>query len=123
MNASNLRIMVIEDHPPLGRFIAAALEAAGWAVVGPIVDHASARDALDAAPRQPLDLVLMDRMLGGTETFAIADALAGRAIPFLLMSGYPRSSLPERFRDGPFLEKPFTMETLLDAVRALAGGG
>jgi hypothetical protein len=38
------------------------------------------------------------------------------------MSGYPRSTLPERFRESAFLEKPFTMDALLDAVRAVAGG-
>ena len=61
-------------------------------------------------------------MLGGEETLAIADALAERGIPCLLISGYSRSTLPERFQDLPFLEKPFTMDTLLDAVRAVVGG-
>jgi len=119
MAASSLRILVIEDHPPLGRFITAALAGAGWVVVGPVTDHAS---ALDAARHQPLDLALMDRMLRGEETLAIGDALAERGIPCLLMSGYPRSTLPERFQNSPFLEKPFTMDMLLDAVRAVVGG-
>src|SRR4051794_4619360 len=116
MTASPSRILVVEDHPPLGRFIAMALESAGWMVVGPITDHAS---ALQAARSQPLDLALMDRMLQGVETLAIADLLAERSIPCLLMSGYPRSTLPERFQDRPFLEKPFSMVALLDAVRAV----
>ena len=120
MIASTLRILVIEDHHPLGRFITGALETAGWAVVGPIAEHA---EALDAARRLPIDLALMDRMLQGEDALAIADVLAERAIPCLLMSGYPRSTLPERFRDGPFLEKPFNMETLREAVRAVVGGG
>src|SRR6266851_3781563 len=111
-----LRILVIEDHPPLGRFITAALVTAGCAVVGPVTDPVA---ALDAARRLPLDLALMDRMLGDEETLAIADALAERGIPCILMSGYPRSTLPARFQDSPFLEKPFTMDTLLDAVRAV----
>jgi DNA-binding response OmpR family regulator len=120
MAASTLRILVIEDHPPLGRFITVALESAGWTVAGLFADRES---ALDAARHQPVDLALIDRMLGGEETLAIADALAERAIPCLLMSGYPRSTLPQRFRESPFLEKPFTMETLLDAVRAVLGEG
>ena len=118
MAASSLRILVVEDHVPLGRFITAALAGAGWAVVGPVTGHVA---ALDAARHQPLDLALMDRMLGGEDTLAIADALAERGIPCLLMSGYPRSTLPARFQDSPFLEKPFTMDTLLDAVRAVIG--
>jgi DNA-binding response OmpR family regulator len=119
MIAATLRILVIEDHTALGRFITAALETAGWSVVGPIGDHAA---ALEAARSHPIDLALMDRMLQGTETLTIADVLSERAIPFLLMSGHPRSTLPERFRDGPFLEKPFTMDRLLDAVRVAVGG-
>jgi DNA-binding response OmpR family regulator len=119
MAGSSLRILVIEDHLPLGRFITAALATAGCAVVGPVTDHAS---ALDAARHLPLDLALMDRMLRGEETLAIADTLAERGIPCLWMSGYPRSTLPERFRESAFLEKPFTMDALLDAVRAVAGG-
>ena len=118
MAAAALRILVIEDHPPLGRFITAALSSPGWTVVGLVIDHAS---ALDAVRRLPLDLVLMDRMLRGEETLVIADALAERGIPCLLMSGYPRTTLPERFRDVPFLEKPFTMDALVSAVRAAVG--
>ena len=119
MATATLRILVIEDHPPLGRFITAALSGPGWAVLGPFTDHAS---ALDAARRLPLDLALIDRMLQGEETLVIADTLVERGIPCLFMSGYPRSTLPERFRDFPFLEKPFTMDALVSAVRATVGG-
>ncbi len=118
MAVAGVRILVIEDHPPLGRFIAAALASAGWVVVGPVTDHAS---ALDAARHKSLDLALIDRVLRGEETVAIADVLANRGIPCLLMSGYPRSTLPEPFSDFPFLEKPFTMDALLGAVRAAVG--
>ena len=119
MAVAALRILVIEDHPPLGRFIAAAVASVGWAVVGPVTDHAS---AMDAARRLALDLALIDRMVGGEETAAITDVLAERGIPCLLMSGYPRSTLHKRFRDFPFLEKPFPMDALLGAARAAVGG-
>ena len=114
-----LRILVIEDNAALGRFIAAALVNAGWVVLGPITGHDL---AMDAARHLMFDLALMDRMLRGADALAIADALSARGIPCLVMSGYPRSTLPERFRDFAFLEKPFTMDALLGAVRAAAGG-
>lgn len=97
-----LRVLVIEDSAALGRFVAAALVNAGWVVLGPFADHGS---ALAAARHLPLDLALIDRMLRGEEVFAIAAVLAERGIPCLLMSGYSRSTLPERFRDLPFLER------------------
>lgn len=114
------RILVIEDHPALGRLISAGLAGAGWVVLGPVADR---DDALDAARRLPCELALMDRWLRGEESFAIADALLARGVPVLLMSGYPRATLPERFRAFPFLEKPFTTQALLGAVRGALGGG
>jgi DNA-binding response OmpR family regulator len=114
------RILVIEDHPALGRFVRAALQDVGWVVVGPIADHAS---AMQAARHLTFDLALLDRMLRGQETFAVADALATRGGPCVLMSGYPRSTLPARFRDWPFLEKPFSAEALVCAARDALGGG
>lgn len=113
-----MRILVVEDHAALGRFIGAALATAGWTVVGPMRDHGS---ALDAARRETFDLALLDLALRGEDTFAIAGYLAERGIACLLMSGQPRSALPERFRELPFLEKPFTTGVLLAAVRAVAG--
>jgi DNA-binding response OmpR family regulator len=118
MTEGGPRILVVEDHAALGRFIGAALATAGWVVVGPFNEYAS---AMDAARRTPLDLAVLDRLLGGEETFAILDVLFERGVGCLLISGHPREALPERYRDFPFLLKPFTMSALLGALRALAG--
>jgi DNA-binding response OmpR family regulator len=113
---TTLRILVVEDHAALGRFITEVLTGAGYSVVGPIANQAA---ALEAVARDPFDLVVIDRRLQGEETSALGDALATRGISCLLISGFPRSSLPERFRELPFLEKPFTMEQLVAAVNAV----
>jgi CheY-like chemotaxis protein len=115
-----LRILVIEDHAALGRFVRAALQGVGWVVVGPIADPAA---ALEAVRQQEFDLALLDRMLRGGETLAVADALSARGVPCVLMSGYPRSTLPPRLRDWPFLEKPFSAEALIAAARDALDGG
>ena len=116
MAETALRILVVEDHAALGRFIAEVLAGAGYSVVGPLANQAA---ALEAVARDPFDLVVIDRRLRGEETSALGDALAARGISCLLISGFPRSALPERFRDLPFLEKPFTMEQLVAAVNAV----
>jgi DNA-binding response OmpR family regulator len=108
------RILVAEDHPAMGRFITAVLAAAGWTVVGPFGDCGA---ALAAARQQLYDLAMIDRTLRGEDALAVAEAVSERGLPCLLVSGYPRASLPERFRDYPFLEKPFAKEALVEAVR------
>jgi DNA-binding response OmpR family regulator len=111
-----LRILVVEDHAALGRFIAEVLAGAGYSVVGPLANEAA---ALEAVARDRFDLAVIDRRLRGEETSALGDALAARDIACLLISGFPRSTLPERFRELPFLEKPFTMDQLVAAVNAV----
>jgi DNA-binding response OmpR family regulator len=108
------RILVAEDHPALGRFITAVLAAAGWTVVGPLGDCTA---ALAAVQQESYDLAMIDRTLRGEDALPIARAAHERGLPCLLVTGYPRASLPERFRDYPFLEKPFAKEALVEAVR------
>ena len=74
-----------------------------------------------ATRSEAFDLIVMDRSLRGEDVLAIADVAAERGIPCLLVSGYQRSTLPARFKDHRFLEKPFTMDELLGAVRAVIG--
>lgn len=108
-------ILVIEDHAALARFIAAALASAGLDVLGPVTDYAA---ALQAAASWAMDLALIDCHLAGQDSAPIADTVLGRGIPCVLISGYPRSRLPERQKTLPFVEKPFTVEILVAAVRS-----
>jgi DNA-binding response OmpR family regulator len=114
------RILVIEDHAALGRFIAASLASAGWAVVGPFSDPVSAMQAVNG---RQFDFAVLDRMLRGEEAFAVAEALLASGVPFLLISGYERSTLPPHLHGVPFLMKPFTISALLAAIRAASVGG
>lgn len=114
------RILVIEDHAALGRFITASLSSVGWTVVGPVADNVS---AMQAVHRRQFDFAVLDRMLRGEEAFAVAEALLASGLPFLLISGYERSTLPQHLRGVPFLLKPFTTPALLAAIRAAAAGG
>ena len=117
---AGFRILVIEDHAALGRFITASLNSAGWAVVGPFADPVSAMQAVNG---RQFDLAVLDRMLRGEEAFAVAEALLASGLPFLLISGYERSTLPPHLQALPFLLKPFTTSALLAAIRAAAVAG
>ena len=54
---------------------------------------------------------------GSTTSFPVADALQQRTVPFMFTTGYGDSALiPERFLDAPIVRKPYTLQSLADAV-------
>ena len=51
----------------------------------------------------------------------MADALAGRGVPFLFLTGHGPEGIPERFRGRPLLRKPCAVPPLLAALERTAG--
>lgn len=114
-------ILVVEDEEPLRRTVARVLTRFGYRVV--VAENgAHALDELRRADRD-VDLVLCDMVMptmGGLD-FARALKAEGYRIPILLTSGYSaeeRRSSGTRLGGRPFLPKPWTVETLLAAIRS-----
>jgi CheY-like chemotaxis protein len=69
-----------------------------------------------------IDAALLDVNLNGQDTFAVADILRERHIPFVFATGYGADGLAERFRGVPTLTKPFQRDELDRALqRAMVG--
>jgi PAS domain S-box-containing protein len=116
-------ILVAEDEAPVRRVIERVLKSAGYRVYVAANGH----EALAMAPTLPhLDLLLTDVVMPGMSGVDLARQLT-RARPDLrviLASGYTGDSL---IRVGaretvPYLDKPFTAETLLVRVRQVLDG-
>jgi len=45
--------------------------------------------------------------------------LEAKAVPFLLTSGYADWQMPEKWRDRPRLQKPYTLDQVQAALAAL----
>jgi DNA-binding response OmpR family regulator len=114
---SGRRILVVEDDYFLADECDRTLRTAGAAVLGPVPSVEAALELLDAddAP----DFVLLDVNLGGQAAYPVADALVARKVPFLFMTGYDQSSLPERFAAMHRVEKPIEARAFLGALRRL----
>lgn len=112
------RVLLVEDEALIAMDIEAALEALGCVVVGPT-------GRLDAALKQAsdedLDGAILDVTIRGGQTFAVAERLLARGIPFVMASGHGDWTFPEHLRDQPRLAKPFTPAELEDQVRRLCG--
>lgn len=113
------RIMVVEDEFLLALDLEAALQNAGYVVLGPV---GAVEEAIDLALKATPDAALLDANLNGFPVDRVAETLNDAGIPFLFVSGYGRDSLPERFRDKFLVSKPFEEARLLGAIAAMLTG-
>jgi CheY-like chemotaxis protein len=79
---------------------------------------ASVPAALEALERWEFDGALLDVNLSGTTIYPVADALAGRKLPFVFVTGYGRTSeLQARFPHAAVLKKPFDSGDLASIIK------
>ena len=108
-------ILVVEDEWSTAVDIANAFRCQGATIVGPV-------SSIDGALRliekeRVLHGAVLDINLQGELAFSVADALAGRGIPFVFATCHGRSAIPAKYHDVPRCAKPFEF---LDLVRVLA---
>lgn len=115
-------ILFVDDNDTLRRVLSTVLESEGYQVLQfhSVID---ARDALDRGT--PVDLIICDVVLrgGGTSREFIAHLEKTRpGVPVLMISGFGAEQAGDLL-GAPglpaFLQKPFTVEDLLDAVAVL----
>ena len=76
--------------------------------------------ALEAIDRSKPTIAMLDINLGDSTSYAIADLLAEKHIPFLFASGYgEQAKLPDRHQDRAVLQKPYTLENVARALDPL----
>ena len=95
------RILLVEDDYIMAQDLAAELQGAGVEVLGPVPDIGSALALLDAGPTP--DGAILDINLGGEMIYPLVDTLQDRNIRFVLATGYEAWSIPERYRNLPYL--------------------
>ena len=115
-NLTGRRILVVEDSPVVGPFTADVLTDLGCEVVGPAPNMAAGRELIEEAQ---FDAAIMDVHIRGERVFPLCDVLERKGVPFVLTSGYADWTMPEKWRDRPRLQKPYTIDDIRDAVAGL----
>ena len=102
-NSDDKRVLLVEDEPLVSMMLADMLSAFGHKVDGP---YSRFSDAILAAKSNNLQAGILDVNLGGEKTYAVADILAGRKIPFAFVTGYGPDTIVPAFAHAPVLQKP-----------------
>jgi DNA-binding response OmpR family regulator len=96
------------------------LRALGCVVVGPFTNLAA---AIDAARREAFDLAILDVNLNGEMAYPLAVELLARKTPFVFLSGYAATDMPERFGASPRLAKPYDPAALVREIKRIVREG
>ncbi|HAO36038.1 MAG TPA: hypothetical protein DCR96_16420 [Hyphomonas sp.] len=96
--------------------MAAALEDAGFCVVGPV---GSVYEAMKLLDEQVCDCAVLDINLAGETSAPLASRLLTSEIPFVTVSGNTQESITEEFSQSPFLSKPIVTSKLLSKLSTI----
>ena len=108
------RVLLVEDEFFVALAVEDVLQGLGCTIVGPVPNLTG---ALQAALTEALSGAVLDVNLNGEKVFPAADELLARRIPFVFATGYGSADLPERFRNIPRVQKPFSPDDLRQTVR------
>lgn len=110
-------VLLVEDEYLVASMVMDALEDFGATIVGPVSNMQLALDFLDNSEIR-IDAATVDINLQGANAFPLADRLTAEGIPFVILTGYECSSLPERFHAATCLSKPFAPEDVAEKLVA-----
>ena len=112
-----MRVLILEDDPFIAMDLQGILESDGHCVVGAVASVGDAR----AHMTDQLDYALLDVDVADGKSFAIAEELQDRCIPFAFVSGSRPSELPAPLREADFIAKPYDEAVILRSVGACCG--
>jgi DNA-binding response OmpR family regulator len=101
------RVLIAEDNGLIAFELEITLRDEGVEIAGPVSSVA------DGLLVNSLDAAVLDINLGDEDVFPLADALAEAGIPFLFLTGHSSHKVPPRYRERPFLQKPYNPAKLL----------
>lgn len=113
-NDRSPRVLIVEDETMISMLIEDMVCDLGGHVVGPA---AKFEQAMILALQADFDLAVLDVNVDGLVVYPIADVLRYRGIPFIFVTGYDSSVVPQRYQHNCVLSKPFSHQTFSDALR------
>lgn len=109
---SGRTILVVEDEMLLAMMLESILEDAGCRVLC----VASVAKGLAMATETDIDAAVLDVNLNGVRSYALADRLVERCVPFIFATGYGDAELRTLYPGRPIVPKPYLDHDVLAAL-------
>ena len=109
-------MMVVEDEAIISFLLEDMLNNLGC---DSVVLAANVKGALEQIERAPPDAAVLDVNLGNEMVYPVAERLDARRIPFVFTTGYGRGGIKMDWATRPVVQKPFNIEALSAALRAV----
>ena len=116
---SNRKVLVVEDEMMIAMLIEDMLDEFGCKLVGPATNVPR---ALELIGKESIAVAVLDLNLDGKDTYAIADALQRKNVPFIFATGYGSTGLRQEYGNRPVLPKPFQARDLEAALTEALNG-
>jgi DNA-binding NtrC family response regulator len=113
-------VFLVEDETLIRMMIAGMAEELGHTVVA---EAGNINDALTLARTADFEIAVLDINVGGERIEPVAEIVANRDLPFIFASGYGAAAAPQKFRDRPILQKPFSVERFGKAIEEVFQNG
>jgi two-component system, OmpR family, KDP operon response regulator KdpE len=119
MSAAPLRVLVIDDEPPIRKLLRLGLSAQGYQTI----EAASGKTALELLGEQPPDMVILDLGLPDMQGHELLRTIRARndSVPIVVLSSRDDEAGKVQALDygaDDYVTKPFGMDELLARMRA-----
>jgi two-component system KDP operon response regulator KdpE len=119
MSAAPLRVLVIDDEPPIRKLLRVGLTAHGYQTI----EASSGKMALELLGREPLDLIVLDLGLPDMQGHELLRMMRARndRVPIVVLSSRDDEAGKVQALDSgadDYVTKPFGMDELLARMRA-----
>jgi len=111
------RVLVVEDELMIRMLLQDMLTDLGYTLAG---EAGRIEDALALAAQGDFDIAILDVNLNGQPISPVVEVLIERGLPFVFATGYGARGVPEPYRTTPTLQKPFQVDALAQAIKAVA---
>jgi DNA-binding response OmpR family regulator len=114
---SRSRVLVVEDEFLIAAMVQDMLSDLGYDCLGPLI---TLEAGVAAATSERFEAAIINLVIQGRHSYEIVEILAARGIPFCFASGIDKRDVAERWRDRPFLTKPYTLANVRDFLLGIS---